>query len=280
MIKKDKIITMATALKLDVAKVTAAYDATDEQDVEFDPASIIVLTPAEQTSREDTLKKNATTAGKEIAIKELKVEAGIEFEGKDGKKLIEEIGKKALAGANIEESVKVKELNTTIEGLRTNIATMQAEAQTLTASARESANDQELLTLTIDQKPENLTNNQWLALIKLDNKIVEKDGVKVIERNGAVVANKTDLKPLPVKEALTAFITESKIGKVSDAGAGAAGAAGRGGGDSQKPYLGLSNMKQFNDHLKEQNISPNGDQAKTMLAEVTAANANFDFKTT
>lgn len=276
MIKKETIIAMATALKLDVAAVTAAYDAKTETDVTFDPASVIVLTPAEQASREETLKTRHEQAGMEIAIKNLKADAGVEFEGKDSKKLLEAVKAKALKDANVEESAKVKELNTTIEGLRANIETFNQEKATLQAQAKQSADDQELLTLTIDQKPDHFSNTQWLTLIKLDNKLVEKDGVKVIERNGQIVANKTDLKPLPVKEALAQYITDSKIGKVAG---DQPPNPGRGAGDSKTSYLGISNMKQFNDHLKEQNISPNGAQAQQMLSEITAANANFDFST-
>jgi hypothetical protein len=36
-------------------------------------------------------------------------------------------------------------------------------------------------------------------------------------------------------------------------------------------------MKQFNEHLASQGINPNGQQAQAMLAEITSANANFDF---
>jgi hypothetical protein len=275
MLKKETIIAMATALKMDVAAVTAAYDDAEAKDVTITP-ELIVLTKAEQTSREEQLKRTHETAGFEIAVKTLKTDAGVEFDGKDGKKLIEAIKAKTLADAKIEESTKVKELNTTIEGLRTNISTLTTEKESFVKTTKEAQLDSDILSWTIDKKPDHLTNKEWLAMIKLNNEIAEDNGVMVVKREGKVVVNATDLKPIVAKDALVSYIDERKWGKVVE---GAAAAAGRGAGDSKTGLLGIGNMKQFNDHIAAQGISANGEQAQKMLAEITTANANFDFAT-
>lgn len=274
MLKKETIIAMATALKLNVADVTKAIDAEAETDIEFKPETIHVFTRPELTSREETLKSRHEKAGMEIQIKNLKEKAGIEFEGKDQDKFIETYKAKVLKDANIQESDKVKEKDTIIEGLRTNIATLTTEKEGILKESKTAQLDSDILAWTIDKKPENLTNKEWLAMIKLNNEITEHEGQLVVKRDGQLVANKTDLKPIAAKDALVSYIEERKWGKTE-----AVAAAGRGAGDSKTSILGISNMKQFNEHLSSTGISPNGQQAQQQLAEITAANPNFDFST-
>lgn len=276
MIKKETIIAMATALKLDLAAVTKAYDDAELKEVDFKPETLKIFTDAELTSREETLKTRHEKAGGEIAIKNIKEKAGLDFEGKTEDKLIEAFKGKVLKDANIEESTKIKELNTTIEVLRTNITTLSTEKEGILKQTKEAQDDTELLTWTIDKKPDNLTNKEWVALIKMNNEVFEENGQKFVKRDGKIVANPTDLKPIAAKDAVVAFIEERKLGKVA---VEPPKPGGRGAGDSKTNLLGIANMKQFNEHLAAQNISPNGEVAQKLLAEVTTANANFDFST-
>ena len=110
-------------------------------------------------------------------------------------------------------------------------------------------------------------------MIKLNNEIAEQDGQLIVKRDGKMVANTTDLKPIPAKDALVSYIDERKWGKTIEA----AKVPGRAAGDSKGSVLGIGNMKQFTEHLQTTGINPNGQQAQAMLAEITAANANFDF---
>lgn len=274
MIKKETVIAMATALKLDVAAVTKAYDDAEEKDVEFKPEELIILTKTEQTSREEVLKTRHEKAGGEIAIKNLKEKAGIEFDGKNEDKFIEAFKGKVLKDANIQESDKVREKDTVIEGLRANISTLTTEKESFVKTTKEAQLDSDILSWTIDKKPDHLTNKEWLAMIKLSNELSEQDGQLVVKRDGKIVANTTDLKPIAAKDALVSYIDERKWGKliVEPPKTG-----GRGAGDSKTNLLGIGNMKQFNEHIAAQGISANGQEAQKQLAEITAANPNFDF---
>lgn len=277
MLKKETIIAMATALKMDLTAVNAAIAAETETEVPFTPASLKVFTDAELASREETLKTNHEKAGMEIAIKNLKVDTGIEYEGKDPKKFVAELKAKTLKEANIQESDKIKEANATIEGLRANIATLTTEKEGILKESKTAQLDSDILSWTIDKKPDNLSNKEWLAMIKLNNEIAEHDGQLVVKREGQIVANKTDLKPIAAKDALVSYIDERKWGKVVE---DTTKVVGRGAGDSKTSILGISNMKQFSEHLTSQGINPNGDAAKVMLSEITTANPNFDFSVT
>lgn len=280
-IKKESIIAMATALKMDMTVINAALASTTEDEVKL-PDGISVFTAAELTGREETLRNAGIKAGKEIAVKELKELTGLEYDGegsKDPKRFVTEHGKKVLSEANIVESEKIKAKDTVIEGLRTNIVTLTTEKETSVKATKAAQLDSDLLSWTIDKKPDNLTNQEWLAIIKLNNEIIEQDGAMVVRRDGKIVSTTTDLKPIPPKDAVNAFIDERKIGKVPTV---TPANGGRGGPDSNSPaggHLGITNMKQFNEHLKEKGINPTSQQAQTMMTEVTTANKDFDFNT-
>lgn len=276
-IKKESIIALLTALKIDKKVIEDAIAAEAETEIKL-PDGLSILSETEQSTRDENNKKAGERIGRELTVKTLKEKAKLEYDGegsKDPDRFLVEYEKKVKKDGNIQESDKIKELNTTIEGLRTNITTLTGEKEAMVKSTKDAQLDADILMWTADKKPDNLTNKEWVTLIKMNNELVEQDGQMVVKREGKVVTTKTDLKPIAAKEALVAYIDERKIGKVAAAPA----APGRNAGDSKLASLGISNMKQFNQHLKDNNISPNGDQAKAMLKEVTDANANFDFST-
>lgn len=285
-LKKESIIAMATALKIDPAVLKIAMDAPDDQEVKLpegikvltaeDLKTTTVLTAAELTSRDEQSRTAGEKIGRELTVKSLKETAGLEYDGegsKDPKRFITEYGKKVLKDSNIQESDKVKELNTVIDGLRTNITTLTTEKDGMVKSTKEAQLDNDILTWTIEKKPDNLTNKEWITILKLGNEVTEQDGQLVVKRDGKIVANKTDLKPVPAKDALVGYIDERKLGKVVTTVT-----PGRNGQDSKIATLGIGNMKQFNQHLADSGVNPNGQQAQQMLKEVVEANPNFDFK--
>jgi hypothetical protein len=273
-IKKESLLAIADLLKIDKKIFEDAMASDAETEIKL-PEDISVFTKAELTSREEQIKSSSLRAGKEMSIKELKEKAGLEYDGqgsKDPARFLEEYGKKVLKDANITETEKIKELNTTIEGLRANITMLTSEKESMLKATKEAQLDNDILTMTIDKKPDNLTNKEWLAILKIGNEIVDHEGQTVVKRDGKIVVNKTDLKPIPVKDALIGYIDERKLGKQE-----AQGAAGRNGKDSKTPLAGISNLKQFNQHLAENGINANGEQARQMLKEITDSNPNFDF---
>lgn len=270
---------MATALKMDIPAVTAAIENKDEVAL---PAPISpdlkVFLPAELATRDESIKNTHTKAGMEIAIKQLKEDAGLTYDGegsKDPKKFVTEIRKKTLADAGVDEGKKVTELNATIDGLRANIVKIQGEATERDAAFRQAKHDQTILSSTIDLKPDIYAPDEWVGLMKVAGvSLEEKDGVTVVKRGGEVVVDKTTLKALPVKDALVGIVNEKKWGKVKDDPI----TPGRGASDSKK-LDGIQNMKEFNAHLESQGIHLGSQQASSMLTEITTANKNFDFST-
>jgi len=278
------MLKQATADKLkallkgfDVDKLIAAIK--DDKEADFDVPEVKVFTDVELTSRDESMKTVGIKAGKEIAVKELKEAVGLDYEGegsKDGKKFIAEYQKKVIADAGIKESDKVREKDSVIEQLRANLTNLTAEKEASIKAAKMAQLDTEILSHTVDRKPDNLTNQEWVAIIKMNNEITEQDGQLVVKRDGKVVANQTDMKPIPVKDALVGFVEERKLGKAATPAPPAPG--GRAAGDSKGNPLGISNMKQFKEHLAANGMSENGQQAQALLKQITDTNANFDFK--
>ena len=129
MLKLQDVLAMGKALKLDEAKLKEAFENKVEVDFEVKTDDLVVMTVQERTQREESLKRTHEKAGSEIAIKNMRETLQLDFEGKTEDKFIEAFKAKVLKDANINESEKVAELNKTIEGLRTNIQTLQSENQ-------------------------------------------------------------------------------------------------------------------------------------------------------
>lgn len=277
-IKKDTILAMAKALKMPIADVEAAIANTEE--VAMVLPEVTVLTAAELTARDTQTKAGASNSAREIVIKEMKEKAGLDYDGeksKDPERFITELQKKALKDANIEESKKVTDRDATITQLQQNLTTLQGEKANSEKLVADAQLEGDILTWTIDKKPDNLTNKEWVAIIKMNNEIINEDGKVVVKRDGKVVADKTTLVPLAPKDALTSYIDERKLGKpIAEPQKG----PGRGAGNENKTVPGsIANMKQFNEELKSRNINANGNEAKALLKEVTTANPTFDYST-
>lgn len=274
-LKKEVIQKIASFLKLDEVKLTAAIAAADEQDFPL-LEGLQIFTEAELNTREASVKAGAQKSGREIAIKEMKEKAGLDYEGEGSKspeRFIAELTAKLTAEAGKDESAKVKERDTTIAELRGKLTTKEQEHLAAIAQQTNIRRDADLLTWTIDQKPDNLSNEQWLAVIKTENEIIDHEGKLVVKRGGKIVEDNL-LVPIDPQTAIKSYITEKKLGKTAEP---VPPAGGRGAGDSRKPLTGITNMKQFAAHLKEQGISENGTQAQTMLKEITSVQPNFEF---
>ena len=260
------------ALKgVDLDSIIAAIK--DENEVEVKVPDIKVFTEDEIRSRDSEQVK----AGKEIAIKELKAEVGLDYSGegsKDPKKFIENFKLKIEKDGNISIDEKVKEKDTIITKLQANLEKATQEKEQVLKTVKESQLTTEYLQTTIERKPDHFTNDEWVSFIKMGVQIDEADGVKVAKRNGEIVRDPQTLKPLPVKDVLYGYIDEKKIGRQ----AAEPPPQGRGGGNGKAATTGITNMKQFIESMQTQGINPNGQKAAAALQEIVAANPSFDIK--
>lgn len=280
MIKPDSLAKLLVKIKIaaDEAAAKEIISAKDERDVAI-PDTVQLFTAQELETRESTQKAAQIKAGMEIAIKQLKESTELKYDGegsKDPAKFIEAFRAKVLADANVSVDEKVKEKESVISKLRDNIRDMEAQKAASERQMKETQLEGDILMWTADKKPDNLTNKEWVTLLKMNNELVEDAGQLFVKRNGEVIKDPKLLTPIPAKDAIVSYIEERKLGKVADSGKQAGG--GRGGNDSKAPVLGIQNMSQFNKHLEDNKIDPKGSQAKallnTVMTENTAFNAN------
>jgi len=261
----------------DVDALLEAIKSTEE--VEVSIPDVLVVTNAELSVRDEQIKATNINVGKELLIKELKTKAGLDYTGegsKDPDKFISEYAKKVSTDLGKSEEEKVKELNSVVEKLRKNLEQEQKEKTELITSQKQSAIKQKYIENTIDKKPDNYTNEEWITLLSMGVQIEEVDGVEVVKKGGEILRDKITQKPLPIKDALSSYIDERKLGKTIET----TKPNGRGGVDSKTPsYTGIANMRQYMEHLKTNGISENGQQAATLLKDIVDTNPNFDFST-
>ena len=265
---------IAKALKIDPAKLLEA--AKSEQEVEIEvPADLVVMTKTEQETRENNLKSTNIEAGKEIAIKELKKATGLEFEGKNPEKFIEQFQGKVLKDANISVDDKIKEKDKTIEGLRKNLGERDTEITTLKTKASQAEADSKLLGLLPKERASILTDTQYLSLIKQEFELTEHEGKPAVKslKTGEVVKDATTFAPIAPDVVIKGHFESSKWIAQQE---GNKGGGGRGSSDSSN-IGGIQNMKQFKEHAQAQGWNLNGQQAQAELNKITSANANFDF---
>lgn len=282
MIKSETLAKVLAKYKLatDEAAAKALIDATDEKTIDI-PADIHVFTPAELETRDGSIKSNHTKAGIEIAVKELKEKAGLNYDGpgsKDPQRFLDEFKAHVLKEANISTDDKVKDRDKTIDGLRTKLKELNDAQAAFEARAKDAELSSTILQLTLDKKPENFTNQEWVQLIRMSNELFEEEGKLFVKRAGEVVKDTKMLKPVEAKDALNNWIDERKLGKV--AAPAPAPAPGRGGKDSKAPAGGaILNMTQFKQAMAERNIHIGGKEAKALLSQIIKENPAFDSAT-
>lgn len=276
MIKTESLSKLLVKLKIaaDEAAAKELITGKDEKDVAI-PDGLHFFTQQELETRENTLKANQIKAGKEIAIKELKEKVGLTYDGegsKDPEKFVTEYSKKVLGDANISTDEKIKDRDKTIEKLRKNVQDAESALNNYKGEVKSAQLDSELLMWTAELKPENLTNKEWVNILKMSNEFTEEEGKLVVKRDGEIVKDAKTLVTIPAKDALIGWINDRKLGKQVTS----QGPNGRGAGDSKFPVGGIRNLKQFNEHIKSLNIDEKSTQAAAMLQKLTAEVPDFD----
>jgi hypothetical protein len=274
-IKKESLLKMAGLLKIDSAKIEEALAATTDVELAIDD-SVTVFSKTELDTRDRAKYSEGKKAGEGMTIDGLFEEEGIQVTGKkDAATFKKEYSAKILKDANVSVDEKVKEKDNVISKLRENYKTLEQQLNDTKKASQDALLEADILSWTLDKKPDHLTNKEWVTIIKMNNDIVEHEGKLVVKRNGEIVSDPKELKPIAAKDAIVSFIDDRKLGKVVTAPAPPI--PGRGAGDSKRVPGTIVNMKQFKENLATQGINANGQQAKAMLKEITDANPQFDF---
>lgn len=230
MLKKDTIKKLKD-LGFDFHKFEAAIKAEDEQD--FALPEINNLTEADLTERDKNtiaavkpeIFKTGKDAGIEIAGKAIAKKYGlIDIDVKDPDKIIAALDAKVATGDT---------------GLKEQIALLQKDKLVLEQAVEaEKGNtiklqrDTELLTSLPANRLPNMSDRDYVNLVKGNLEFDMLEGVQVVKRDGQILRDTKTHAPIGVKDAVTSLFAEKKL--IAESG----NKGGRGGGDNSVGSVG------------------------------------------
>jgi hypothetical protein len=270
----ENIKDLEASLKLKEGTITEALESEDKVKIEI--PELKIFTPEEDEERINNMKGEFKSAGEEIAVKELKREHNLEFEGKSAAKLFEHLQSgqetaitKALSDAGKEPDAKITELNADKEKLQAKITEQESAFTSLqsdfTNHKNTSAINGQIQSAFGDTKtaaPMDVVLNTFTSQFQAE--VVE--GKTVYRQNGEVLKN--DLQtPLTTAEVVERFKTAEANKWVFPVVEGGNG----GGDDTQKGKAG--SMQAF-----EKEMNDNGHRTGS-LGYVTEMNKRLSEKT-
>lgn len=274
--KKELIAKVCTTLKINEGEFNTALGLKDDEEVKVSLSDdLVVLTQAEQETRDTEKKNDGIKAGKEIGVKEVRTAAGLdESIGKDVTKVASAIAAKAVADAKIPANEKVTELTTQNQLLTQKLADKEIEVQAEKGKATQFTTDRKILTAMPKNRASLLEDDEMLDIIKAKH-IKEVDGeLVVVGKDGQPLRDKATTKPLGLSEGLTAIFAERKW--IEEAGGAA---VGRGGKDAKGGNGGFTKKSEVVSHYEAQGKSLNGEAGAEVVAklqELAKADPAFD----
>jgi hypothetical protein len=233
MLKATTIAAMAALLKIKPEDLTEAIKKTEEVDLPIEEG-LQTFTPTELSTRDTTIKDTGKNehikAGKEIAIKELKQAAGVEFEGKDPAKFVTEFRTHVIKEAKIPEAEKVTELTTQVTTLKQTLAQKEAEVAQAATRVTEAQREAKILASLPAERNPAFSDSDYLLLIKNKIQVDTVDGKEVFKGpDGQILRDKT-AQPLGLEAVVKGVFDASPTWL-----GGGGGKGGRGGGNTPPP---------------------------------------------
>lgn len=270
-LKKETIEAIAKLTKIKADDLQAAI--ADEKEVDLSiPDNLTALTEDEISTLKKNEYKNGKESGVEMAVKEVKQELNLDFQGKSVKGLVEAATKKAIEDAKIPANEKVAELQKKVETLQ---ATVQDQDKKLSEKDNEVAGVK-LKSELYKHIPAgaSLENDEVIELMKLKGYGFEmKDGKVISTLNGEAISDKLS-NAIPVKDVITGFLKEKKL--VAD-GSGDDDVKGRGAG-SGKPPVKFTKLSEIKAKFQAEGKSTLGMEFNEAVQKAVADNKEFDMQ--
>jgi hypothetical protein len=273
-IKKESLIKLLVRLKIaeDDAKAKDLIEAQEEKEVSI-PDATKVFVGDEFTTATANLKNEGIKIGKEIGIKDLKEEAGLDFEGKDPKKFISEFKAQVLKDANVSVDDKVKDRDKTITELKAALKKEQDEKADAISKATAIRKDVDLLRILPKDRDDRFGDDHWLTVVKSELQFLEEDGKPIVKDRQGNVIKDGQFNAVSYETAMADLFKTKNWNKVEQDQQ----KKGPGFDDSKKVPGAINNMKEFKAYCESQNWNIKGQEAQAKLAEVTKANKDFNF---
>lgn len=264
MYKKEILDQIAGKLGLNAEEF--AQGLTSEQEVELTLPNGIFLSDDDKETLLDNHGKArydaGKTAGEEILLKDMSKLAGFDESIKDKSKFLETYKSKVEGEANIKPNEKVKELETSLETLRGQIAEKDSAYSELQGSLESIKQRSNLLGSLPKIKDDlGLNKDEVLDMYLKSHKIV--DGT--VEKDGVILKDNLE-KPISVNDSLNNFITERGWNFQESGGKQGRGGRGTGGQGAKLSY------EDYMSELKEKGLHEGSAEAQSLLKEYAEQN--------
>lgn len=223
---------------------------------------VVIRKKEEDEQFVSNIKKEASTAAIEIAVKDVRTKLGLDFQGKKIDNLIEAVQAKTLADAKIEPEAKVKELMKDVETLKGTLSSVTAEKDQVLNQFNQYKNESTINNTLSSVIPDNviLPKDDMMLLVKSKMRFdVSESGVIALGSDGQPLKDKTTLNPLDAKTVVNQFFTENpQYLKTPGGGAGGDDSGGGSGKMTVDEFIALKEKqgishtsKEFNDELQQ-----------------------------
>lgn len=209
-IKKEDIEKIEETLRLEQGSLLAAIESEEEAAIEL-PA-LTIRTAEEEETYSNNIRSEAKTAGVEMAIKGVRNELGLDFQGKTMDNLLEAHKSKVLADAKAElgePDKKITELSTDLEKLRKNYSDLENKNSELQMTMVQKDNERKIDTAILGLMPSNMTlsKEDALTLFKSKTEVELSEGGEIVyKRQGQQIKNPTTLEAVPGKSIIDEFV--------------------------------------------------------------------------
>ena len=232
----------------------ALMESEDEVSIELD-GTLKVRTAEDEEAFVNNLKTEFKKAGEEIAVKEVRNELGLEFQGKTVKNLANALSEKVkadtLAEAKIEPDAKIQELTADKEAL---VSKNQELTNQVSALTQEKNNIESGFKLDTALKSKMAADSLLSKEDRLDlfkkryNPSYNEEGQLLLHKDGQVMKNDTTRDPIGLDEVMSDF-DKAYLKEVKPAG-------GNGGGDDPAGGGGSDQMESFTKEMKAAGHEP------------------------
>lgn len=213
MISKKSQKDLLKALHYTDEEITSLVDSEEETEVSIKPTTK-VYDEAGLNSLKENLKKANLTAGMEIAIKNLKEQTGLDFEGKSPEDFIAHFTEKVQKEANVKPTELTARFEAEKKALQDKVKEEQRKAEALQAQINEVSTERTLLA-SFPKGERIMSDNDLLLLAKAKIQTRQEGDKTIYSYNGKDMQDDV-LNPLDLPTVLNHVFTAEKWIKQSD----------------------------------------------------------------
>lgn len=263
MIAQETLTKLAGVLGVEVSDLEAKLKSEKEETLEVPT----LFTEDEKNAFGENRFKEGKKAATEIAVKDLKVKHGLEFEGKSLDSALEAYAAKAIADAKIAPDEKVKKLTEENGRLKTDLQKALDNEGNIKSEYEQKLFQVGIRNEVITHIPDNtlIPKEDLIELFMTRHRVAREDNSVIVYKGDQAMKDKVQ-NPIPLKDVVTQF-AEPYLKK------GGMGGGNNGGGAGGS----FNTISDVYADLKTKGIEPLSQEGLKAVADAKKANPALDF---